>query len=76
MPRGELLTGVGVGTLAVVCCVGLPVLVAAARGLALGAMLAGGAAVLVAVSVCVVGVVWWRRLRACTSEARQPRSAA
>jgi hypothetical protein len=66
-------TTAGVGALALICCVGLPAIVALVGGIALTAILglAGAAVVALAVIVGGVLVVRARRRRACAPTAKR-----
>ncbi len=74
--RGTPRTGfaaLGIGTFAVVCCAGLPLLAGVLGGVALGSVLGVGAGLLAVIVVIALVVVRARRQRACATARVTPR---
>lgn len=65
--------GVGVAVLAVVCCGAVPLLVALASTVALGAILGVGAGILALAALAAAVTVQLRRRHACRTDAAAPR---
>ncbi len=76
MRARELLATVGVGTLAVVCCAGLPALLALVGGATVVGLLGGGVVLAVLAGCAGVLVVRARRRRGCLVDPSRPGTGA